>query len=237
MTRFTLWLSAGGNSVQPCGDPVSHHLFMRCLFHAKHDSNLKFDVKTINVNKKSYDFNETGLRKVPGIHTEDDETFETEDDILDFLESLPPKRPDDVEAEDSTCDLFIKFAWFLKDVDHNEKALNTELLRLEKYLTKTGLRFLCSNEVTHIDCLVLTRLHSIRIAAKALKNYTFPVELAKVREYMKNGYDEEIFRLSCPSDQEIILHWSERKDAPSLSSKEKARLVREQPTYSFIIDA
>lgn len=242
---------------------------MRCLFHAKHDENMKFDVKTINVNKKSDDFKATGLRRVPGIcavdESEETETFETEDEILDFLEFLKPKRADDEEAENATCDLFRQFARFVKDVEHKDtvrlqllarpnnpefQALNTELLRLDKYLSEHGTKFLTSDEVAHVDCLVLTRLHSIRIAAKvsplresapygqffqALKNYDIPSELSHVLAYLKAGYETEMFRLSCPSDQDIILHWCELKDTPNLSSKERAKLVRDEPVYTFSV--
>lgn len=210
---------------------------MRCLFHAKHDATVKFDVKTTNVNKKSQEFKETGLRRMPGIFAEEEngetQTFETEDEILDFLEFLKPSRGDDEEAENATCDLFRQFARFVKDVEHKDTALNTELLRLDKYLSEHGTRFLMSDDVAHIDCLVLTRLHSIRIAAKVLKNYEIPADLTHVLEYLKSGYDTEMFRLSCPSDQEIILHWTELKDTPTLSAKDRAKLVRDEPVYSF----
>ncbi|CAI2334263.1 unnamed protein product [Caenorhabditis sp. 36 PRJEB53466] len=238
MTKFSLWLAAGSNNVLPAGDPFAHHLFMRCLFHAKHDAAMKFEVKTINVNKKSEDFKQTGLRRVPGIcaladESNETETYETEDEILDFLEFLKPQRADDEEAENATCDLFRQFARFVKDVEHKETALNTELLRLDKYLAEHDARFLLSDDVAHIDCLVLTRLHSIRIAAKALKNYDIPSDLTHVIAYLRAGYETEMFRLSCPSDQDIILHWCELKDTPNLSAKERAKLVRDEPAYSF----
>ncbi|PIC44670.1 hypothetical protein B9Z55_004961 [Caenorhabditis nigoni] len=240
MTKFSLWLAAGSNNVLPAGDPYAHHLFMRCLFHAKHDKSIKFEVKTTNVNKKSQEFKETGLRRMPGICADDEEsgetqTFETEDEILDFLEFLEPKRGDDEEAENATCDLFRQFARYVKDVEHKDTCLNTELLRLDKYLSEHGTRFLLSDDVAHLDCLVLTRLHSIRIAAKALKNYEFPSDLTYLWDYLKSGYDLEMFRLSCPSDQEIILHWTELKDTPNLSAKERAKLVRDEPIYSFSV--
>lgn len=101
----------------------AHHLFMRCLYHAKHDPTMKFDVKTTNVNKTSQEFKNTGLRRMPGISAEESgetQTFETEDDILDFLEYLKPERGDDEEAENATCDLFRQFARFVKDVEHRD---------------------------------------------------------------------------------------------------------------------
>lgn len=237
MGKIALWLAAGSNNVHPAGDPYAHHLFMRCLFHANHDSSIKLDVKTTNVNKKSQEFKETGLRRMPGIFTADEngpvQTFETEDEILDFLEFLKPPRSDDEEAENATCDLFRQFARFVKDVEQESTVLNTELLRLDKYLSERGTRFLLSDDVTHIDCLVITRLHSIRIAAKALKNYGIPPELTYLLNYLRAGYETDIFRLSCPSDQEIILHWTDLKDTPKLTVKERAKLVRDEPVYSF----
>uniref|UniRef100_A0A8R1IEC1 Chloride intracellular channel protein n=1 Tax=Caenorhabditis japonica TaxID=281687 RepID=A0A8R1IEC1_CAEJA len=237
MTKFSLWLAAGSNNVLPSGDPFAHHLFMRCLFHAQHDPTIKFDVKTINVNRKSDDFKQTGLRRVPGIYAnvdnDDAETFETEDEILDFLEFLKPSRGDDEDAENATCDLFRQFARFVKDVEHKDTALNTELYRLDKFLSDRGTKFLLSDDLAHIDCLVLTRLHSIRIAAKALKNYNIPTDLTHLIAYIRAGYETDQFRLSCPSDQDIILHWCELKDTPNLTAKDRAKLVRDEPVYSF----
>lgn len=240
MTKFVLWLPSGADNLHHAGDPYAHHLFMRVLFHIDHDPTIKVNVKTDNVNKKSVEFKATGIRRIPAISAYDDErdettTFETEDEILDFLEFLKPSRGDDVEAENATCDLFRQFAWFVKDVNHEATALNTELLRLNNYLSEHGTRFLLSDEIAHIDCLVLTKLHSIRIAAKALKNYEIPSELTNVLEYLKSGYSTEMFRGSCPSNQEIILHWTDLKDTPNLSSKERAKMVREEPAYSFSI--
>ncbi|KAF1764398.1 hypothetical protein GCK72_004345 [Caenorhabditis remanei] len=239
MTKFSLWLAAGTNNVLPAGDPYAHHLFMRCLFHAKHDDTIKFDVKTTKITKTSDEFKATGLRRVPGIFVVEEsgetQTFETEDEILDFLEYLKPSRGDDEEAENATCDLFRQFARFVKDVEHSDTALNTELLRLDKYLSEHGTRFLLSDDIAHLDCLVLTKLHSIRIAARHLKNYEIPSELSHVLDYLKAGYDTEMFRLSCPSDQEIIIHWTELKDTPNLSAKDRAKLVRDEPVYSFTI--
>lgn len=199
---------------------------------------MKFDVKTTNVNKTSQEFKNTGLRRMPGISAEESgetQTFETEDDILDFLEYLKPERGDDEEAENATCDLFRQFARFVKDVEHRDTAFNTELLRLDKYLSEQETKFLISDDVTHIDCLVLTRLHSIRVAAKMLKNYEIPADLSHVLDYLKAGYATEMFRVSCPSDQEIVLHWTELKDTPRLSAKDRAKLVREEPVFSFSV--
>ncbi|CAI5443556.1 unnamed protein product [Caenorhabditis angaria] len=231
--KFDLWLPAGSNGHSVSGDPMAHHIFMRCLFHAKFDETLKFDVKTVNINKKSAEFLKTGIRRIPAIQTCEAEIFETEDEILDFLEVFPPKRADDVEAEEVTSQIFAKFARFLKNVDKNVENLRQELEKLENFL-KTNQNFLISQNLEHLDCLVLTRLHSIKIAAKFLKNLDiFGGNFGNCEKYLKNGYELEEFRQSCPADQEIIIHWSELHDAPKLAPKLRAELAREEPRFSF----
>ncbi|CAD6196998.1 unnamed protein product [Caenorhabditis auriculariae] len=235
MSRVTLWLRAGSDGVQVSGDPAGHHLFMRLLFHARHDASLKFDVKTVNDNRPPQDFKNTGLRKPPGLEVADEEPLQQVDDILNFIDRLQPVYKADMDAEDATADLFSKFAWYIKEVNHDPKSLNTELLRIEKHLEAHESRFLSGDELSHIDCLVLTRLHSIRIAAKELKNYEIPAELKLIWRYLRDGYAEEIFRISCPSDQEIVLHWSDRPDTPSVSPQRRAQLAREQVAFTFSI--
>ena len=46
--------------------------------------------------------------------------------------------------------------------------------------------------------------------------------------HIASAYELDAFVKSCPSDQEIVLHWIRRE-----SSKEYLQLTKEEPRFSF----
>lgn len=76
-----------------------------------------------------------------------------------------------------------------------------ELKRLDRYLSEIRTSFLAADHLTHLDCYILPKLHTIRITLGALKGYEIPTNLPNLWSYMKRGYALESFRKSCPSDQ------------------------------------
>lgn len=80
-----------------------------------------------------------------------------------------------------------------------------ELIRLDRYLGDISTPFLTTDRLTHLDCYILPKLHTIRIALAALKGYEIPKNLHNLWAYMKRGYATEAFRKSCPSDQ--VMHF------------------------------
>ncbi|PAV88549.1 hypothetical protein WR25_21841 isoform A [Diploscapter pachys] len=206
---------------------------MLMLYKAQNDSTLKFHVKSVVESRPPDEFIRAGFRKAPALQITDDEGVAHEDDIVDYLERYAPRREYDDDAEDAVADLFRVFACYIKEANKDERALNTELLRLEKHLMSRGTRFLSADEPRAIDCLILPRLHSLRVAGRALKGYEIPNELQHVYEYLRSGYALQMFRTSAASDQEIILHWDARH--PSLSVVQRTNLARQQPRYSFSI--
>ncbi|CAF1559303.1 unnamed protein product, partial [Adineta steineri] len=49
--------------------------------------------------------------------------------------------------------------------------------------------------------------------------------------YLNSAYELDAFVKSCPSDQEIVLHWVRRET----STKEFLQLTKEEPKYSLDI--
>ncbi|CAJ0957620.1 unnamed protein product, partial [Mesorhabditis belari] len=227
-----LWLRAGSDGTRLGGDPLSHHLFMLLLLKGEQNEALKFEVRTVNESKPPPEFRELGLRKPPAISDENGETFTHEDDIIDYLEQWIPQRRVN-EADDVTSDLFRHFAFFIKDVNKDPKGLLGELHRLDEYLGAAEFPYLTGNSLAYLDSLILTRLHSIRISAQALKDFSIPDNLKNLWAYMERGYTLPIFQNSCPSDQEIILYWAERPDTPNISSQKRAALYRQKSTHTF----
>ncbi|KAH7722139.1 EXL-1 protein [Aphelenchoides avenae] len=118
---------------------------------------------------------------------------------------------------------------------HPIQNLLTELIRLDQFLEHSGQRFLTADRLTHLDCSILPKLHSIRIAAKALKDFEIPVDLFGVWRYLREAYATDVFRKSCPSDQEIVLYWADRKDTPDLPPQRRSQLSRQKPLYTLFV--
>ncbi|VDK83390.1 unnamed protein product, partial [Cylicostephanus goldi] len=205
MSRLTLWTRAGSDGVRCGGDPAAHSLFMLMVWKSEHDPNLKFDVKTVNEARPPQEFKELGLRRSPALQISDDTAFFVEDEIMEQLDKYgQPRGSASSQAEDATSNLFRIFAFYIKDIKKEPTALLMEMQRIDQHLSSAGTRFLTGNELAHIDCVVLPRLHSIRIAAKALKDFDIPSEYSSLWSYMKRGYELKAFTTSCPSDQVIL---------------------------------
>ena len=156
-------------------------------------------------------------------------------EYIDRTHPHPSLRSDDTEAEAATADLFRAFCYFVKEVNKDPKGLLNELYRLNQYLESSGKKFLTGDSPKHIDCIVLPKLHSIRIAARALKDFEIPVDLHHLWRYLQAGYAHPAFNQSCSSDQEIILHWADRKDTADLPVSKRSQLSRQKPTRTMTI--
>ncbi|KHJ81510.1 hypothetical protein OESDEN_18804 [Oesophagostomum dentatum] len=234
MSRVTLWVRAGSDGVRLGGDPAAHRLFMLMLWKAEHDPKLKFDVKTVNEARPPPEFKELGLRRAPALQVSDDTAFSVEDEIIDELDKYGALRKRAVEAEDATSDLFRIFAFYIKDIKKEPTALLGELQRIDEFLASAGTRFLAGDEPSHVDCDVLPRLHSIRIAAKALKDFDIPSKYSHLWAYMKHGYEWESFNTSCPSDQVILRRGTNNCDMSKQRGLDERGLNAQSPSKSFV---
>ncbi|CAJ0565772.1 unnamed protein product, partial [Mesorhabditis spiculigera] len=231
--KLVLWLRAGSDGQRMGGDPLSHHLFMLLVLKGQQNSNLVFEVRTVSEAKPAPDFKAAGLRKPPAAVYQE-ETYTHEDDIVELLERWTPRRKQ-TGADDATADLFRHFAYFIKDVNKCPQALLGELHRLDEFLGNCGTKFLAGDEPSFIDTVVLPRLHTIRISAQALKDFSIPDDLQHLWAYLGGAYKLQLFTATCPCDQEIILHWAERPDTSDISSQRRAVLYREKSTFTFTV--
>ncbi|KRX47380.1 Chloride intracellular channel exl-1 [Trichinella nativa] len=217
----TLWVRAGVDGVRCGGCPVCQQLFMILL--CKSDAGvLNFEVKTTNPYRPNYAFSCAGLRHVPAL-VHDDQQFDETDEIIEYLDNTFP-QPDltcnNVEALNTVRDLFSKFCFFIKAVDKGPANLESALAKLNAFLLKTKTKFLCGDQLTHLDCSILPKLHHIRLVVERFTNFQIPRTFSGVWKYLKTGYECDVFTRSCPCDEEILLHWSDRPDTPNLSSVE-----------------
>ena len=83
---------------------------------------------------------------------------------------------------------------------------------------------------------MLPKLQHIRVAAKAFKDFEIPDDMVGLWNYLGAAYQNETFRKTCPSDQEIVYQWESKQETPSLS-EEKMKLYStdgyNQPKFSF----
>uniref|UniRef100_A0A7E4V0B7 Chloride intracellular channel protein n=1 Tax=Panagrellus redivivus TaxID=6233 RepID=A0A7E4V0B7_PANRE len=236
-TVLDLWVKAGSDGTSLGGDPLSQQLFMILLLKGA-DPKCRFNVRTLNEARPPPEFRSAGLRRAPALQHGEDVAYSHPDEIVEYIDHVfpaPSLNGDDIEAESATADLFRAFCFFIKDVKKDPKALLSELYRLDQYLTASNHRFLIADELRHIDCRVLPKLHSIRIVTKALKNVEVPVDLHALWRYLDAAYNNDVFRKSCPSDQEIILYWAERSDSTTFPPSKRSQLSRQKPIHTLVV--
>ena len=62
-----------------------------------------------------------------------------------------------------------------------------------------------------------------------IRRLYIPTDFTTLWRYLGAAYTLDAFIKSCPSDQEIVLHWIRRETSP----KEYLQLTKEEPKYSF----
>ncbi|VDO93816.1 unnamed protein product [Soboliphyme baturini] len=233
-----LWVRAGCDGVRLGGCPLCHQVFMTLLIKGQ-DHRISFKVKTTNPYKAQPEFRALGFRHVPAF-VHDDVLIDQPDEILEYIDKILPV-PDlqyhNSEADSAVKDLFSKFCFYIKSLSKDPAHLEAGLRKLDEFLEKNNTTYLCGPNVTHLDCQILPKLHQMRIVLKYIKNYEMPSSLRSLWKYLEAGYNIEAFRLSCPCDEEIILHWVDRPEVPNVSSSEYKRLSRGTTTYSFHLSA
>ena len=158
-----------------------------------------------------------------------DEALDTVEEIIDFIDTIHPQPtfPQDIDASESvTRDFFSKFCFFIKSVSRDSLALESSLIRLDGFLSTLTSTFLSGDTLSHLDCEMLPKLHHLRVAAAVLKGYHIPSSLTNLWRYLHHGYNDPVFNKSCPPDQEIVLHWADRPDTPTISLENHNMLTR-----------
>lgn len=136
-------------------------------------------------------------------------------------------------ADLAVKDLFSRFCFFIKQVSKDSQQLENELHALDSFLGSQGSTFLCADRLSHLDLEVLPKLHHIRVASTNLKQFAIPTHLTRVWAYLFSAYNCEIFTQTCPSDQEILLHWQDRPQLGQMTYEAHKKLINAPPKYSF----
>jgi hypothetical protein len=164
------------------------------------------------------------------------------DEIIQHIDNRFPEPSmayNNSAAAEACMDVFSRFSFFIKDISRSPASLLTELQRLDTYLVSTGHRYLCRDDYPdHLDCIMLPKLHHIRVAAGTLRDFHIPSELRGLWRYLRTAYESDVFVKTCPSDQEILHHWLEKPECRALIGKDKAQKILDgHLTYSFDVPA
>ncbi|BFZ23349.1 hypothetical protein BsWGS_26388 [Bradybaena similaris] len=231
-----LYVRAGWDGTGYGACPFSQRFYMVLDLKAK-GAALTYDIITVNTARPPPEFRKFA-NTLPVLKHGDEVIMDTEE-IQKYLDTHFP-RPDlrytNPTAHTACMDIFSKFSFFIKNVSHTPDLLLKELSTLNGYLSGCDQRFLCGDELTALDCNVLPKLQHIRVASKAFKDFDIPASFAGLWRYLGNAYNNDTFRKTCPSDQEIVHHWSDKKETTPLpEAKQKFYSVEASPRFSMTV--
>ncbi|KAA3678870.1 uncharacterized protein DEA37_0000478 [Paragonimus westermani] len=148
---------------------------------------------------------------------------ETEDDRDGLLAkwSIPGFVPQTQYAS-LICDLVSGLNYLLR------YGITYRLLKglndLENTLERINKHFLDSEQPGYNDCTLAPKLQHVRVAAAYYRGFHIPDTMTHVWTYLANLYKLDAFRVSCPSDKDILMHYLERiydKDLSQLAKRKR----------------
>ncbi|EFX88801.1 hypothetical protein DAPPUDRAFT_191462 [Daphnia pulex] len=235
---MVLYVKAGADGKRYGACPFCQRAFMvvltKSLQHPFH-----FRSVTVNLAKPPEIFHQRGLRRVPSLE-DGDQVIDNIDDIVSYLENKFPDNRllyDNPKADSAIKNVFSRFCFYIKQISKDSTHLENELQVLNTFLGQRGSIFLCGNNLTHLDCEFLPKLQHIRVASAALKNFFIPISLTHIWAYLFAAYNADVFVQTCPSDQEIVLHWLDRPQLGQMAYDEHKKLIQEPPKHSFDVPA
>lgn len=210
---FILYVKLGRDDLGLSACPSCHHVFMLALEKVSAGGG-SLAVRRVNPSRPP-DAWRSLCRRLPTLESEEEpgEVAADIDEIPAYLEARMPKPetlPSDSKAVAAVLDVFHKFTFFIRSLTASHQPLESELEKLDRHLGSHGQRFLCGNGLSELDFEFLPKLHQVRVACAALKDYSIPTRLQHVWHYLGEGYKLESFRKSCPSDEEIVFHWGQK---------------------------
>jgi hypothetical protein len=236
--EIELYVRAGKNGESLGGCPVCQRFFMVLLTKAEFNRDMSLVVTTVNAARPPIELLsvQVSASRLPVLRYGTD-FISDPDDIDKYVDGIfhePPMTYDNAAAARACRDFFSKFSFYIKSVAHSHDALLAELYRLNTYLDESHHRFLCRHDPDNLDCITLPKLQHVRVVSKALKGFDIPAQLTGLWSYLATAYQTPAFRNSCPSDQEIVEHWQNKPECPSLDKQAAQYYSTEgKPRYSF----
>ncbi|TGZ72835.1 hypothetical protein CRM22_001844 [Opisthorchis felineus] len=152
---------------------------------------------------------------------------ETEDERESLMErwAVPGFVPQTLFAP-LICDLVLGLKYLLHH--GSDRRLQKGLTQLNELLSGSGKHFLIADHPVYVDCSLAPKLHHLRVAGAYFRGFQIPETLKYVWMYLANMYNLEAFRVSCPTDKDILLHYLERIPGLDLAQidTQKKRIFR-----------
>lgn len=230
--KLHLFIRAGRDGRSKGACPFCQDVFLKLLIKREADNDFSFDVITINCLNPPKEFKEIS-KKLPAL-VHGDIVLNDIDDIADYLDSTYSNYKLSIQDHDAfkvQSNVFKRFTYLIKDVHNNPQALSDELEKIDSFLRERGTKYICGNQITGLDCSLWPKLQHIRVASEYLLNFTIPTQFSALWSYLGSAYELDAFVKSCPSDQEIVLHWTRRETSP----KEYLQLTKDAPKTSLDI--
>jgi len=210
------------------GDCIHCHRFMMVLALKGVTAN----VTTIDLRRKPEFFVKSyaGVKLPCLVHNGKaiDDVIEIEAHIEKHFADPPLMVLDDHGALKAGEKVFQRFsAWIrckVADAESRLKdALVEELLRLNSFLgssRKIPGNYLAGDEMMTPDCILLPKLHQLRIALRFFKDFEIPQDLYNLQSYLHAADNNEVFSKTCCEELEILEGWSKH-----VGDAKKAQLI------------
>ncbi|KAI3381331.1 hypothetical protein SNEBB_009306 [Seison nebaliae] len=195
--------------------PASQRMFM-ILYNESQMRRIKLTVFPVNMKMPEPEFRD--FHAHPPVLVVNDNVVLTDNFLIEkyiFANLMSTSMKSKRSAESIVADVYSKFNIYLKSstpetLERKKGVLNRELGKINDFLKSNGTEFLSDDNLTQVDCEFLPKLQHILIVGKAYMNYEIPKEFVHLWKYLQNGYEAKAFRESCPYDQDMILHYSEK---------------------------
>lgn len=217
--KFIFQASKDGKGL---GDCIHCHQFMMVLALKGVTAN----VTTIDLRRKPDFFVKSyaGVKLPCLVHNGKaiDDVIEIEAHIERYFPDPPLMVADDHGALKAGNKVFQKFSALIRNKDSAAESrlrsiLSEELTRLNEFLgssQKIPGCYLAGNEMTMPDCILLPKLHQLRITLKNYKDFEIPDNLTYLQSYLKIADENDVFSKTCCDDREILECWSKHVGDP-----------------------
>jgi len=248
MQKFELYIKASAIDKETKGaDPICQQFFMITCLLGENQDDIDFKVFTVQADCPPKNFAQGWSKKYPVVMVNSGTNksgqdisgmmYDTFEELELFFESINRECPElkrknlpNQTAMGVVENLYKKFNHFISGQPEN--ALVGELKKLNEYLEGQDTKYLVDNVLSFADCHLLPRLQHIRVAAKAYREFEIPKEFSYLWRYMALAYEQDAFKSTMPSDQDIIFFYEKKAKTPP---KRRGKATLEKFTYTMDI--
>ncbi|XP_046565993.1 glutathione S-transferase DHAR1, mitochondrial-like isoform X2 [Haliotis rubra] len=217
-TRFEMYVKAGsdGKNIGDC--PFSQRVYMYSQLKIPSELVTVIPVDITNKSEEFLKLNPEG--KVPVlVDHEKNKVIADSGTITGYIHDSFPS-PDlhqtySGPAVEASGGVFGKLAALLKNSDlasipKLKEDLERELRTLDDYLNCADCKggFLVSDRICELDCAILPKLRHVQVAGMYFQGFQIPEDCVALLDYIRKGESTDVFKQTCPKDEEIINGWS-----------------------------